>query len=119
MALSIAHISFDCDDAATLARFWAAALARSVDTSQPEPSEQFARIGGTEPDVPAMLFSKVPEGRTAKNRVHLDLETDDRAGEVERLVGLGATVVHDRDEWGSRWTTLADPEGNVFCVASH
>jgi len=44
---------------------------------------------------------------------------DDRAAEVERLVELGATHVHDKDEWNTRWTTLTDPEGNEFCVATH
>jgi predicted enzyme related to lactoylglutathione lyase len=39
--------------------------------------------------------------------------------EVDRLVGLGATVVHDKHEWGITWTTLTDPEGNEFCVAKH
>jgi predicted enzyme related to lactoylglutathione lyase len=51
--------------------------------------------------------------------VHLDLGADDRAAEVERLLALGATHVHDKDEYGVRWTTLADPEGNEFCVAEH
>jgi predicted enzyme related to lactoylglutathione lyase len=61
----------------------------------------------------------VPKGKEVKNRVHLDLQADDRAAEVERLVSLGATVVHDKDEWDVKWTTLADPEGNEFCVAAH
>ena len=39
--------------------------------------------------------------------------------EVSRLVALGATRVHDKDEWGIQWTTLADPEGNEFCIAEH
>ena len=43
----------------------------------------------------------------------------DRAAEVERLLGLGATFVHEKDEFGFQWTTLADPEGNEFCVAAH
>jgi predicted enzyme related to lactoylglutathione lyase len=54
-----------------------------------------------------------------KNRVHLVLHADDRAAEVERLVSLGATIVHDKDEWNVRWTTLTDPQGNEFCVATH
>ena len=61
----------------------------------------------------------MPKGKEVKNRVHLDLQADDRAAEVERLVSLGATVVHDKDAWDVQWTTLADPEGNEFCVAAH
>ena len=66
-----------------------------------------------------MMFIGVPEAKEVKNRVHLDLHADDRAAEVERLIALGATHVHDKDEWGISWTTLADPEGNEFCVAAH
>ena len=61
----------------------------------------------------------MPKGKEVKNRVHLDLQADDRAAEVERLVSLGATVVHDKDEWNVRWTSLSDPECNEFCVATH
>ena len=68
-----------------------------------------------------MLFIPVPEPRTVKNRLHIDLVPRDRARdeEVARLVELGATVVEDhRDETGTGlgWVWLADPEGNDFCV---
>ena len=59
----------------------------------------------------------MPEGKTAKNRMHVDLAASDHEAEVARLVGLGATRVTDIDEWGYRWTVLQDPEGNEFCVA--
>ena len=66
-----------------------------------------------------ILFQAVPEAKTVKNRVHLDLIVgpEDSDGEVERLVGLGATVVgvHEGDE--GRWTLLVDPEGNEFDVS--
>ena len=65
----------------------------------------------------------MPEERAGKNRLHLDLgaATGERHAEVERLVGLGATVVGERggDAEGLVWTTLTDPEGNEFCVAEH
>lgn len=119
--LKIHAVTFDCENAPELAAFWAAALGRSVDPGQDEHGTFFASIGFTDPqpDHPVMMFIRVPESKTAKNRMHLDLNAEDRAAEVERLVGLGATVVHDRDEYGTRWTTLTDPEGNEFCVASH
>jgi hypothetical protein len=66
-----------------------------------------------------MLFQRVPEGKTVKNRVHLDLQPTDRTRdeEVERLLGLGASLVADhRRPDGTGWATLADPEGNEFCV---
>ena len=53
----------------------------------------------------------------AKNRAHPDFSAEDREAEVERLVGLGASVVADHDESGVRWTVLQDVEGNEFCVA--
>jgi hypothetical protein len=65
---------------------------------------------------PRLFFKWVPEGKAAKNRVHVDLEADDREAEVTRLVALGATRIADHQEWGMVWTVLTDPEGNEFCV---
>jgi len=68
---------------------------------------------------PTMLFIPVPEGKTAKNRVHPDLEPTDRTRdeEVERVVALGARVTDDRrNADGTGWVVLADPEGNEFCI---
>jgi catechol 2,3-dioxygenase-like lactoylglutathione lyase family enzyme len=121
MTLDVAAITFDCADALRVATFWSEALGRRIDKGEPAPSQFFASIGRQADDAagPAMMFIKVPEPKTVKNRTHLDLVADDRAAEVDRLIGLGATHVHDKDEWGLRWTTLADPEGNEFCVAGH
>jgi hypothetical protein len=66
-----------------------------------------------------LLFIEVPESKQVKNRVHFDLRPIDatREEEVARLIGLGATEVADhRRSDGSGWVTLADPEGNEFCV---
>ena len=119
MTTSIASVTFDCHNALDQARFWSQVLDRPVGQGQPAPNEFFATLPSPGPDsgVPTLMFIKVPEGKTVKNRVHLDLVTDDRAAEVERLTDLGATVVHEKDEWGLRWVTMADPEGNEFCVA--
>lgn len=116
MTLSLAHITFDCGDAAALAGFWSQALGRAVDDGA-EP--HFASIGyPSQPDRQAWLFLQVPEGKSAKNRMHLDLMAADRPAEVARLVGLGATVEGEHDEYGHQWTVLRDPEGNEFCVAA-
>jgi hypothetical protein len=66
-----------------------------------------------------ILFQQVPEPKTVKDRIHLDLLVgpDDRAVEVQRLQALGASVLREVDEPGSRHTTMADPEGNEFCVS--
>lgn len=121
MTINVSAITFDCSNAATLAAFWSAALDQPVDPGDPNTANFFASIGRADPKpgVPALMFIAVPEGKSTKNRVHLDLAAPDRAAEVERLEGLGATVVHDKDEWGIRWTTMTDPEGNEFCIAEH
>jgi predicted enzyme related to lactoylglutathione lyase len=93
-------------------------LGRSIVDGDMAASEFFARIPG-EGTTPTLMFIQVPEPKAVKNRVHLDLHADDRAAEVERLVGLGARIVHEKAEFGVEWTTLADPEGNEFCVAAH
>ena len=123
MAAQVAAITFDCKDALAVAQFWSAALDRPLD---PKPSSDFASIGMPEhrdtsgwrlDDKPTWLFAKVPEPKTAKNRMHLDLAAPDHEAEVSRIVELGATRVADMNEWGYKWTVMQDPEGNEFCVA--
>ena len=65
-----------------------------------------------------LLFQRVPEPKTGKNRLHLDVHAgpDLRETEVVRLEGLGATRLHKVEEPGGTWWVLADPEGNEFCV---
>ena len=66
-----------------------------------------------------LLFMKVPEPKTVKNRVHLDVKVGPglREAEVQRLEGLGARVLDEHDDAEGRWTVMADPEGNEFCVS--
>jgi Glyoxalase-like domain len=65
-----------------------------------------------------VLFQLVPEAKTVKNRVHLDLRTgDEQEAVVARLVAAGATQLHRGQQGPHHWVTLADPEGNEFCVA--
>lgn len=119
MTITLAAITLDCSHAGRLADFWSGVFEHPADETAGAPPEFFAKITGDGAGVPTMMFIAVPEGKTAKNRLHLDLQATDRAAEVERLVGLGATVVHDKSEWGVTWTTMADPEGNEFCIATH
>jgi len=122
MTLRIRLITFDCADPYLLAGFWSQVTGYQEDpenSNHPEDPEGALLA----PDGSAtLLFIKVPEGKVVKNRVHLDLappdstpETRDR--EVERVLALGATLVEDHrrpDRTG--WVTLADPEGNEFCI---
>ena len=67
---------------------------------------------------PGLLsFQKVDDPTPGKNRIHLDLTADDLEAEVDRLLGAGATLVGRRGDESFRWVTLADPDGNEFCVA--
>lgn len=117
MSLSTAHIVFDCTDAATLAGFWAQLLERPVDEGA---SAYFATVGrsGEVALQPVYMFLQVGEPRSGKNRLHVDLVAQDLRHEVQRAIGLGATHVGDFDEYGTVWTTLADPEGNLFDIAA-
>ena len=118
MTLTHKAVTFDCADATVVSGFWSAVLGRPVDTQPMPPSEYFASIGLTDGSGVGYMFIQVPEGKTVKNRVHLDLDADDVAAEVARVIELGATHIHDKDEYGMQWTTLADPEGNEFCIGT-
>lgn len=117
MTLHVVHVTFDCVDASALATFWAKALRAEVLGS---PSPEFAVVGGDRlpQGHPMLMFLRVPEGKSIKNRVHLDLETPGSPEvEIERLLSLGASLVDQKDEWDFKWTIMTDPEGNEFCVA--
>lgn len=113
----VRHITFDAHDPYGLARFWAALTGYHLEDGGPQNDEVAIQAG--RPGVPGLLFIRVPEGKTVKNRVHLDIQppTGTRDQEVERLVGLGATVIDDqRTDDGMGWVVMADPEGNEYCV---
>jgi hypothetical protein len=106
----IKNVTFDCADALVVATFWAAALGSNVDeeSTSDRAFVEAAGWGG-----PNMWFVRVPEPKTAKNRMHLDLRAPGPIpDEVARLTALGATVAHVGDDL----TVMLDPEGNEFCV---
>lgn len=106
----IKSVSFDAADAATLAQFWAAVFGSDVDEDS-TPDKAFVEAAGW--GGPNIWFIKVPEPKTAKNRVHFDLRAPgDVAAEVARLEQLGAHVVCRHPSH----TVMQDPEGNEFCV---
>ncbi len=137
------QVTFDCADPAALARFWAAVLGYVV---QPPPdgfgsweealrafgvpeSEWNSRSAVIDPDGdrPRVFFQRVPELKSVKNRVHLDVRAggpgEDRmdrlAAEAQRLAGLGATLLRRVEPDGrmeAGFVTMADPEGNEFCL---
>ncbi|MFC5237243.1 VOC family protein [Pseudonocardia zijingensis] len=116
MALSIGMVTVDCADPKALSGFWAAALDTEVLQNY---EDAFIMLAPSPRGGPALAFQLVPEPRSGKNRLHLDLgaPVGERQAEVERLVALGATVLGERgDPSVFTWTTLTDPEGNEFCV---
>jgi Glyoxalase-like domain len=126
--LSLRDVVFDCRHPASLARFWAAALEqyevapydaaelerlRATGIDDPEDDPTVIVWAGTDA-LPRLFFQRVTEERTVKNRLHLDLLAADAELETRRVVGLGATVLARHPTW----TTLADPEGNEFCISA-
>lgn len=136
------QVTFDAEHAPTLAAFWALALdsyelqppppgfgtwnafADSIDMPKEERDDLAAIIDPTGAG-PRILFLKVPESKTSKNRVHLDVvanEPDDPEhqnhinAKVAQLVEAGATETARHSKWGSEWVVMHDPEGNEFCV---
>jgi glyoxalase superfamily protein len=119
VTFSVHSITIDCTDWARLVEFWAAASDFEEDPTNPNaPGDPVGMLISPDRRL-QLLFIPVPEPRTTKNRIHLDvLPTDGtRDEEVERLLTLGAALVDDRrNDDGTGWVVLADPEGNEFCV---
>jgi catechol 2,3-dioxygenase-like lactoylglutathione lyase family enzyme len=101
----------DCDDQERVARFWGEALGLPLHGPSPD-GDWWLEPGGDSPD---LLFLRVPEPKTVKNRLHLDLRPDDQGAEVARLESLGARRI-DIGQGEVSWVVMADPEGNEFCV---
>ena len=118
-SVTLGAVNVEADDPAALAQFWAAALGGTVETSLPD----MAFVSAREPDGFAMFFQLRTDARPSGQTQHLDLTVPwgSRSDEVTRFVSLGATHrwdVLDEVPW-VQWSTLADPEGNLFCIAEH
>ncbi|MER5302631.1 VOC family protein [Streptomyces lasiicapitis] len=123
MASKFTELAIDCADPHALARFWCAVLSYEVQDEEdglvtigsPAVPEGRSRPG---PVPPTLTFARVPEGKTVKNRLHLDVNPTDRERdeEVRRLLDLGARHADVGQSGDESWVTLADPEGNEFCV---
>ena len=121
MTSYISHTSVDCKNAYELSAWWKQVLGYvDVDGDPNEPGHEECMI--LSPDTGhRVLFIQVPDTKQVKNRVHFDIRptSGTRDEEVARVVGLGATVVADHSDIhgpGIGWVTMADPEGNEFCV---
>lgn len=122
MTSKFTELAIDCADPDALARFWCAVLGYEVrdegdgivTIGSPAAPEGWNHLG---PVPPTLTFAHVPEAKTVKNRLHLDLNPTDREQheEVSRLLDLGARHAHV-GQGEQSWVVLADPEGNEFCV---
>lgn len=107
-------VVLDCSDPERLADFWRDALDYRVYYSKASLAVLVPKEGTASP----LVLQQVPEPKTGKNRMHMDIVADDVEPEVERLEALGARRLHDGVQrlGQTRWITMADPEGNEFCV---
>ncbi|MFF8863885.1 VOC family protein [Streptomyces sp. NPDC015139] len=111
MALEWEQVIVDAADPVALGRWWAEALGWVVVADTADEFE----IRPAPDRLPGLLFVPVPEGKTVKNRLHLDFRPTDQAAEVARLLALGARHA-DVGQGEQPWVVLADPEDNEFCV---
>ena len=118
MASRTSNWCIDAADPYAQTRWWAQVLDNfNLDPEElPSPGDEECGLRG--PNGQWLLFLKVPEAKTIKNRTHICLRPADRTRdeEVDRLLDLGATMVDDLRKPDSGWAVLADPEGNEFCV---
>jgi catechol 2,3-dioxygenase-like lactoylglutathione lyase family enzyme len=117
MDLRIQCLCIDTTDPARLAAFWQSALGWRRTYERDEEVVLEPPAGSREDGVvPDLLFLRVPEEKTGKNRLHIDLRPRDQAAEVARLEELGARRVDVGQGADAGWVVMADPDGNEFCV---
>jgi predicted enzyme related to lactoylglutathione lyase len=110
------EVVLDCSDPEKLMGFWREALGYRVHYSEPS----LAVLVPQEVNSSPFLLQRVPEPKVGKNRMHVDIITENVEVEVKRLQGLGAKRLHDgvQSLGPTRWVTMADPENNEFCVST-
>lgn len=116
MGVSISQLCVDCRDPEALGRWWADVLGWQVEVED----DDEVWVSETPDAAQGLLFLRVAEGKSVKNRLHLDLrprDGSDQQSELQRLLDLGARPV-DVGQGEATWHVLADPEGNEFCVLS-
>jgi len=119
MSSRASNFCIDAHDPYAQTMWWAQVLDDFVvdDSWEMKPGDEECGLSG--PDDRYLLFLAVPEPKTVKNRMHVCLRPTDRSRdeEIERILGLGATLVNDLRKGPDKgWAVLADPEGNEFCV---
>ncbi|MEO9328835.1 VOC family protein [Gordonia aurantiaca] len=113
MSLTVGMVTLDTTDPMPLARWWAEQLGGNII----QENDGFFPVVSLGEGGPLLAFQKVDDPTPGKNKMHLDLTADNVDAEVARLVAAGATRIAERQMPGFAWVTLADPDGNEFCVA--
>lgn len=108
----LTHIIVDGRDTAVLANFWSSVLGLELAEPTPPYQDLVPEVDGA----PIISFQKVPEVKSGKNRVHLDVKVDDLDRAEEQIRKLGGNVLQRMNQNGFEWTIAADPEGNEFCL---
>jgi catechol 2,3-dioxygenase-like lactoylglutathione lyase family enzyme len=110
------EVVLDCSDPEELTAFWREALGYRVHYSEPSLAVLVPQGANGSP----LLLQRVPEPKVGKNRMHVDIVTEEVEVEVERLEALGARRLHHglRGFGPTRWVAMADPENNEFCVST-
>jgi predicted enzyme related to lactoylglutathione lyase len=129
----IGNITFACENPVALAEFWAAVLGYEVERVDGEFAEKLVELGVSPDELDSECAARDPTGngarlyfqrkektRTATAPLHLDINVEDPDAEIERIRGLGASIVETRTRslgpFSETWTIMRDPEGNPFCV---
>jgi catechol 2,3-dioxygenase-like lactoylglutathione lyase family enzyme len=119
VASFVSHTTIDCSDAYALSRWWQKVLDYVEDSDDPNAPGHEECLILSRDGQHRLLFIEVPDRKHVKNRIHLDLRPQDgsRDKELARLLALGAAQVADRrNDDGTGWVVLEDPEGNEFCI---
>jgi predicted enzyme related to lactoylglutathione lyase len=110
----VGTVMIDCNDLDGMAEFWSKLLGLEERARYPD----YVWLDRLGEKGPALALQRVPEARNGKNRLHLDLVSEDIAALADRVVDLGGSIIEDRHMGDFHWSVLADPEGNVFCVSA-
>jgi hypothetical protein len=113
MTIRLGSIVINCANIELMTRFWSEALGLIASSSDPD--DDFRVLRGQHVNL-SLQLANTPA--SARDQMHLDLYTDDQAGEVGRLVGIGAMVVRHNRDLEDDYVVMRDPEGNEFCVAA-
>jgi len=113
----LAWIQIDCMDPLSLAAFWSEVLGVEIGRSLEDPV-QYLSLAPASPEGPLVTFQRVPEVKSVKNRLHLDVTVDDVESATVRIENLGGgrLSIEDFSEDGFSWRVMVDPEGNEFCL---